>query len=101
MSDFQKLLDLYLNNIRIDNEDEDEANVDSYDIFAEIREEILALRRENHLTQKELSEKAGITQANLSNIEKGLSKPSIESLKKIADATGTRLVVAFNEKEIT
>lgn len=99
MSDFQKFLDQYLDSVTIDN-DTDDVVADSYDVFDEIREAILTLKREYHLTQKELSEKAGITQANLSNIEKGISKPSIESLKKIADATGTRLVVEFRNKEI-
>lgn len=99
MSDFQKFLDQYLDSVTIDNDTNDVVG-DSYDIFGEIREAILTLKREYHLTQKELSEKAGITQANLSNIEKGISKPSIESLKKIADATGTRLVVEFRNKEI-
>ena len=98
MSDFQKYLDLYLSNIKLDNDAADDA-VESYDVFGEIREAILSIRRENHLTQKELAEKAGITQANLSNIEKGISKPSIDSLKKIADATGTRLVIDFKNRE--
>ncbi len=98
MSDFQKYLDLYLSNIKLDNDAADDA-VESYDVFGEIREAILSIRRENHLTQKELAEKAGITQANLSNIENGTSKPSIDSLKKIADATGTRLVIDFKNRE--
>ena len=99
MSDFQKYLDLYLSNIKLDNEAVDDAVSESYDVFGEIREAILSIRRENHITQKELAEKAGITQANLSNIEKGISKPSIDSLKKIADATGTRLVIDFKNRE--
>lgn len=40
------------------------------------------------MTQKELAKKSGLTQANISNIEKGFIRPTIDSLKKIADATG-------------
>ena len=38
------------------------------------------------LTQKELAEKAGITQSFLCDIEQGRSKPSIDTAVKIADA---------------
>jgi len=100
MSDFQKFLDENLGNICI-NEDDVEMDVhDDYDIYQEIRDMIIALRHESHLTQKELAEKCGITQANISKFEKGTSKPTIESLKKIADALGMRLVIDFVGREV-
>ena len=43
-------------------------------------------REELGLTQKELAEKAGITQSFLCDIEQGRSKPSIDTAIKIADA---------------
>lgn len=43
-------------------------------------------REELGLTQKELAEKAGITQSFLCDIEQGRSKPSIDTAVKIADA---------------
>jgi len=52
------------------------------------------------MTQKELAAKCGITQANISNLEKGTSKPTIESLKKIADVFEMRLVVEFVGREV-
>ena len=100
MSDFQKFLDENLGNIRI-NEDEVVSEApDDYDIFKEIREMIIQLRHDSQLTQKELAAKCGITQANISNLEKGTSKPTIESLKKIADALGMRLIVEFVGREV-
>ena len=100
MSDFQKFLDENLGNIRI-NEDEVVSEApDDYDIFKEIRDMIIQFRHDSHMTQKELAAKCGITQANISNLEKGTSKPTIESLKKIADALGMRLVVEFVGREV-
>lgn len=95
MNDFQKYLDDNLAKIHIEHEIQVDDNVEKYDIFEEIRDEIISLRRSINITQKELSQRAGITQANLSNIEKGVAKPTLDSLKKIADATGTRLIVDF------
>lgn len=43
-------------------------------------------REELGLTQKELAEKAGITQSFLCDIEQGRSKPSIDTAVKIANA---------------
>ena len=100
MSDFQKYLDENLGKVRITDVESEDFNIEPYDIYAEIRDAIISLRRENHMTQKELARRTGITQANLSNLEKGQSKPSIDSLKKIADATGTRLVVDFMGREV-
>lgn len=100
MSDFQKFLDENLGNIRINEDDAVLEAPDDYDIFREIRDMIIQLRRDSHMTQKELAAKCGITQANISNLEKGTSKPTIESLKKIADALGMRLVVEFVGREV-
>lgn len=100
MSDFQKYLDEKLGFIQMDDENTDLDFADSYDIYQEIRDAIIFLRHENHMTQKDLASRAGLTQANISNLEKGTSKPTIETLKKIADATGTRLVIEFTGLEV-
>ncbi|WP_051594075.1 helix-turn-helix domain-containing protein [Butyrivibrio sp. AE3003] len=100
MSDFQKYLDENLSGIQLNEEDASYDVPDEYDIYKEIREMIIKLRHDNHITQKELAAKCGITQANISNLEKGTSKPTIESLKRIADALGVRLVVDFVGREV-
>ena len=43
-------------------------------------------REELDLSQKELAEKAGISQSFLCDIEQGRSKPSIDTALKIAEA---------------
>jgi ribosome-binding protein aMBF1 (putative translation factor) len=97
MSDFQRFLDEKLSSIDFQESPSVRNPVNEYDIYAEIRESISALRKQRKLTQKELAEKTGLTQANICNLERGTTKPTIETLKKIADATGTRLVISFDE----
>ena len=75
MSEFQKFLDEHLDELDLRAEDISPEPVYDYDIYAEIRSSLSALRRELQMTQKELSEKTGLTQANICNIEKGTSKP--------------------------
>jgi len=58
--------------------------------FAIIRAMIDA-RKESGLTQKELSEKTGITQGDISKLERGNGNPSIRTLKRLAEAMGMRL----------
>ena len=100
MSDFQKFLDENLASVSINKDDVGADVPEDYDIFKEIRDMLTARRRDSHMTQKELAAKCGITQANISNMEKGISKPTIESLKRIADALGMRLVVEFVGREV-
>lgn len=53
------------------------------------------LRKKRGLTQGNFCEKIGITQSYLSQVEKGHKEPSIDVLKKIADALGTPMPVLF------
>lgn len=47
------------------------------------------------LSQKELAERTGINQADISRIERGLANPSINTLKRIAIALDCTLKVDF------
>ncbi len=96
MDDFQKYLDQALKKVSFTVQENTKENPD-YDIFAEIREQIVNAREDAHLTQKELAELSGLTQSNISNIENGSSRPTIQTLKKIADALGKRLVVDLTD----
>ena len=100
MSDFQNFLNETLDKVdfRLVREADDEFF--SYDINKEIQEMVIKARNEADLTQKELAQRSGLTQANISNIEKGVRCPTIETLRKIADATGKRLIIEFAEQEV-
>ena len=100
MSEFQDFLDNQLGKVTISQDSVNEINYEDYDIFSEIRKMISDLRSENGITQKELASRTGLTQANISNIEKGLAKPTVETLKKIADVFGKRLVIDFEDREV-
>ena len=54
----------------------------------EIIRAIIEARKETGMTQKELSEKSGIAQGDISKIERGNGNPSIRTLQKIAAAMG-------------
>ena len=47
------------------------------------------------MTQKELSEKTGIRQSNISRIENGNCSPTVETLEKIAEGLGKKLEIRF------
>jgi len=92
MDNFQEYLDNALKKVSFSTPEKTKVNPD-YDIFEEIRDQVIKAREEAHLTQKELAELSGLTQSNISNIENGSSRPTIATLKKIADALGKRLFV--------
>lgn len=52
-------------------------------------------RKFSRLTQKQLSEKTGITQPDISKLENGNANPSIRTLKRLANAMGMKLKVEF------
>jgi DNA-binding XRE family transcriptional regulator len=59
--------------------------------------QIELLRKERNLTQKELSELAGITQANIAKIENGKYSVGLDVLNRIASAMNVN--IGFNENE--
>lgn len=58
---------------------------------------IKELRTEQKLTQDELAKKAGITRANLSNIEAGKYSAGIDTLNKITKALGAEIEISYGE----
>ena len=59
---------------------------------------IVEARISQNLTQKELSERSGINQADISKIENGTRNPSLNLLKRLADGMGMSLKIAFIPK---
>lgn len=56
---------------------------------------LAAARKECHLTQKELAEKTGINQADISKIETGNANPALSTLRRLAEGMGMRLKLEF------
>ena len=56
---------------------------------------LIEARTDAGMTQKELSERSGIRQSNISRIENGTCSPTIATLQALAKGLGKRLVVGF------
>ena len=65
----------------------------------EIMKAICDARIKKSITQKQLSMKTGITQADLSRIETGNANPSLKTLKRIAEALDCTLKISFIQKK--
>ena len=85
MSDFQKLLDQALEKVNLTPVD-DTPEMEEYDIDAEVRDLVISARNAADLTQKQLAQRSGVSQANISKIENGNYHPSLSTLKRIAGA---------------
>ena len=99
MSDFQKLLDQALERVNLTPVD-DTPEMEEYDIDAEVRDLVISARSAANLTQKQLAQRSGVSQSNISKIENGNYQPSLSTLKRIAGALGKRLVVSFEDPEV-
>lgn len=60
---------------------------------------IVDARALQNLTQKELAERTGINQADISKIENGTRNPSLNLLKRLADGMGMVLKIEFIPKQ--
>jgi len=58
-----------------------------------LAEEIRKYRSKKHYTQKQLADKVGMKQQEISRIEKGDQNSKIETLSKIAHGVGKRLIL--------
>lgn len=56
---------------------------------------IIEGREEKDLTQKELAETTGITQADISRLENGTANPSLRTLKRLAAGLGMKINLEF------
>lgn len=56
---------------------------------------IINARKESGLTQKQLSERTGIAQADISKLESGNANPSVRTLQRLAAGMGMRVKIEF------
>ena len=61
----------------------------------EIIRQLMTARVDQGLTQKELAQRIGIRQSNISRLESGNYNPSLAFLKKVATGLGKQLHVEF------
>ena len=77
------------------------AEWDALEPERQIMRAIVEGRDEQALTQKQLSEMTGITQADISRFENGTGNPSLRTLKRLAEGLGMSLKVEFVPKKPT
>jgi len=59
---------------------------------------VIDVRNRAGLTQEELARKMGTTQPVVARLESGRSRPSMRTLERLADATGSRLLISFQPR---
>ncbi|MFH1519934.1 MAG: XRE family transcriptional regulator [Candidatus Omnitrophota bacterium] len=64
-----------------------------------IGNKIRNIRLNKRMTLKELSQKVSLTKSFLSQLERGRTSPSVNSLEKIAQALDTKVACFFEDKE--
>ncbi len=89
MSDLQKLSQELMQDPEFKRE------YDSLQPEMDIKRAILKARINAGLTQQELSAKSGISQADISRLEKGTRNPSIALLNRLAEALDSTLRIDF------
>ncbi len=92
MSEFQNFLEEQLQ--------DDEFRKEWEDIQPEmdVIRAMVDARISQNLTQKELAERTGINQADISKLENGTRNPSLKLLKRLADGMGMTLKLEFVPK---
>ena len=60
-----------------------------------IAQAMIDARKESGLTQKQLSERTGIAQADISKLERGNANPSLRTLQRLAAVMGMNVRIEF------
>lgn len=63
-------------------------------------ERLRYLREQRNLTQKQLADLASVSQATIAHIEKSTKDPSVETLRKIAEALDLHIATFFSTNEV-
>ena len=89
MSDFRKYLDEQLKDPAF------KAEWDALQPEFSIMQAMIDARRQSGLTQKQLSERTGIAQGDISKLENGSANPSLRTLQRLAAGMGMKVEIAF------
>ena len=62
--------------------------------------DLKSIRLAHKMTQDELAEKVGVVRQHISNIECGLTKPSVKTAKAIGEILGFEWADFFSDEEV-
>ena len=68
---------------------------ENYNERQQLSEMLKRMRAYAGVSQRQLSEKTGICQSDISKIERGIANPSLNTVSRLAQAMGTKLVIDF------
>ncbi|MCD8067877.1 MAG: helix-turn-helix domain-containing protein [Lachnospiraceae bacterium] len=68
---------------------------DRTSVMLQLAANLSEARERAGLTQKQLAERTGIYQADISKIERGLGNPSVAPLRRLAEGLGMELEIEF------
>jgi len=71
------------------------AEYDALEPEFSIIQAMIDARKATGLTQKQLSEKTGIAQADISKLESGSANPSLRTLQRLAAGMGMKVKIEF------
>ena len=93
MSDFRSYLNEQLK------DEEFKAEYEKLEPEFSIIQAMINARKTNNMIQKELSERTGIAQSDISKLENGNSNPTISMLQRLADGMGMTVKLQFVPKQ--
>jgi predicted transcriptional regulator len=91
-------LDDYIGELRERYSDEQRAHLDAEMRRFDLAGQLLALRLDAGVTQEQLAERSGISQADISRYERGLGNPTRATIDALAVALGAHLELVRNEQ---
>ena len=71
------------------------AEYDALEAEFAIIQAMITARQKTGMTQKQLAERTGIHQSDISKLERGNGNPSLRTLSRLADGLGMKLKVEF------
>ena len=96
--DMATKLNDYIEEVRSGYDDEQQARLDAEMRRFNLAGQLLALRLAADLTQAELAERAGLSQADISRYERGLGNPTRTTIEGIAAVLGAHLELVRNDE---
>lgn len=89
MSDLKRYIERQMN------DPEFKAEYDASETEYQLTRSLIAARIASNMTQKELADKSGVRQSNISRIESGSCSPTVATLQALAEGLGKKLVISF------
>ena len=89
MSDLKRYIERQMN------DPEFKAEYDASETEYQLTRSLIAARVASNMTQKELADKSGVRQSNISRIESGSCSPTVATLQALAEGLGKKLVISF------